>query len=378
MRILIVEDSETDAIVLQHALEKKGHEVTIRYSAEEAVVEIRSCHYPVVICDWELPGQNGVELCRQIRERSASHYTYVIILTSRSEKKFVIEGLAAGADDYLTKPFEPQELFFRVRVAERLLSLQGRDVIIFSLAKLAESRDSDTGAHLERIREYCRLLTELLAATPRFQPILDADFVASIYLTSPLHDIGKVGIPDNILLKPGRLTEAEFEVMKQHALMGGQTLHAAVEKHPEHSYLKMARDIALTHHEKFNGTGYPYGLAGQEIPLCGRIVALADVYDALTSKRVYKNAFSHLKACNIIRCESGTHFDPEIARVFLKHHERFNEIRHAFVEHSEASENAEQLSVEEDSKPAEILKQIVLGSSNTQVSSSAASPANNT
>lgn len=331
MRILIVEDSQTDAVVVQHALEKIGHEVTIKRSAEEAVDAIRTCNYPVVICDWELPGQNGVDLCRSIRDRGTSHYTYVIMLTSRTEKKHVIEGLAAGADDYLTKPFEPQELFFRVRVAERLLSLQGRDVIIFSLAKLAESRDAETGAHLERIREYCRLLTELMMDSPKYSSVVDADFVTTIYLTSPLHDIGKVGIPDHILLKPGKLTADEFEIMKQHAVMGGQTLHAAVEKHPEHSYLKMARDIALTHHEKYNGQGYPYGLAGEEIPLCGRIVALSDVYDALTSKRVYKNAFSHTKACNIIRCEAGSHFDPEIARVFLANHEKFDRIRQRFT-----------------------------------------------
>ena len=267
MKILIVEDSQTDAMVVQHALEHIGHEVTVANTAEQALEKLRHCNYPVVVCDWELPGQNGVDLCRLIRQRMSSYYTYIIMLTSRTEKRYVIEGLAAGADDYLTKPFEPQELFFRVRVAERLLSLQGRDVIIFSLAKLAESRDQETGDHLERMREYCRLLTNLLAETPRYSEAIDADFSASIYLTSPLHDIGKVGIPDNILLKPGRLTPEEFEVMKQHTIFGGETLRAAAEKHPRHSYLSMACDIAMTHHEKFDGTGYPNVLAGVEIPL---------------------------------------------------------------------------------------------------------------
>ena len=331
MKILVVEDSQTDAMVVQHALQHIGHEVTIAATAENALNRLRQCNYPVVICDWELPGQNGDDLCRAIRQRSASYYTYIIMLTSRTEKKFVIEGLAAGADDYITKPFEPEELFFRVRVAERLLSLQGRDVLIFSLAKLAESRDAETGAHLERMREYCRLLTQLMSRTPKFRQIIDADYVGSIYLTCPLHDIGKVGIPDSILLKPGRLTSDEFEVMKRHTEMGGETLNAAAVNYPDHSYLKMARDIALTHHEKFDGTGYPLGLAGMEIPLCGRIVALADVYDALTSKRVYKAAFSHKKACSIIRCESGAHFDPDIARVFLDHAEEFNQIRTSFT-----------------------------------------------
>ena len=169
MKILIVEDSHTDAMVLQHALEHIGHEVTVVTTAEDAMTSLRSTTFPVVICDWELPGLNGDDLCRKIRQRSSINYTYIIMLTSRTEKKYVIEGLAAGADDYLTKPFEPQELFFRVRVAERLLSLQGRDLMIFSLAKLSESRDHETGIHLERMREYCRLLTTLLAKTPRFK-----------------------------------------------------------------------------------------------------------------------------------------------------------------------------------------------------------------
>ena len=332
MKILVVEDSRTDAMVVRHALEHIGHTVTVAATAENAIEKLHQCNYPIVICDWELPGQNGDELCRQIRSRSASNYTYLIMLTSRSEKKHVIDGLAAGADDYLTKPFEPQELFFRIRVAQRLLSLQGRDVIIFSLAKLAESRDVDTGAHLERMREYCRLLTQLLARTPRFRQIIDADYISSIYMTSPLHDIGKVGIPDSILLKSGKLTAEEFEVMKTHTERGCNTLRAAAEKHPDHTYLNMACDIAMTHHEKFDGTGYPRQLAGIEIPLCGRIVAIADVYDALTSKRIYKDAYSHEKSCNIIRCESGSHFDPAIARVFLDNASQFDEIRISFLQ----------------------------------------------
>jgi len=342
MNILVVEDSHTDAMVVGHALETLGHVVTVAATAEEAIEKIHLCNYPVVICDWELPGQNGDELCRLIRHRSASYYTYIIMLTSRTAKKYVIEGLAAGADDYVSKPFEPQELFFRVRVAERLLSLQGRDVIIFSMAKLAESRDVDTGAHLERMREYCLLLTQLLADTPQYSRTIDADFISSIYLTSPLHDIGKVGIPDSILLKDGKLTPEEFEVMKTHAEKGFQTLSAAAEKHPDHTYLDMARNIAMTHHEKFDGTGYPNRLAGTEIPLCGRIVAIADVYDALTSKRVYKNAFTHQKSCNIIRCESGSHFDPEIAKVFLQHSEKFNKIRLSFIENDLANNAPEE------------------------------------
>jgi len=265
-----------------------------------------------------------------IRQRSSSEYQYVIMLSSQVEKHLVVEGLAAGADDYLISPYEPQEMFFRLRVAERLLALQGRDVIIFSLAKLAESRDRETGAHLERMREYCLLLTQLLEKTQQYQDIVDADYIALIYLTSPLHDIGKVGIPDNVLLKPGKLTCEEFEIMKTHTLIGGETLQAAAEKQPGHNYLRMACEIAMTHHEKFDGSGYPNQLVGTQIPLCGRIVAIADAYDALTSKRVYKEAYTHQFACDTIRADAGTHFDPNIAEVFLQHADLFDQIRRSF------------------------------------------------
>ncbi len=332
MQILIVEDSSTDARILQFSLEHYGHKVCAAASAEEALAKLRQGSYPLVISDWELPGSSGIDLVRDIRSRSWNHYTYVIILTSKTEKRFVVEGLAAGADDYLTKPFQPQELFFRIRVAERLLSLQGRDVLIFSLAKLAESRDPETGAHLERIREYCRILTRQLAESPQFAAQIDADYIESIYLTSPLHDIGKVGVPDHVLLKPGKLNDQEFELMKNHALLGGETLQAAAQLHPNHQYLLMARDIALTHHERFDGTGYPYGLSGNDIPLCGRIVAVADVYDALTSKRVYKPAFSHQKAVDIICEESGSHFDPLIVEAFLTCADTFQKIRSELCE----------------------------------------------
>jgi putative two-component system response regulator len=327
MKILIVEDSLTDATMVRFALHSLGHDVNVVETGEDASDWLRRENFDVLITDWELPGISGLDLCRTVRSRPASHYTYIVMLTSRDAKRYVIDGLAAGADDYLTKPFDPQELFFRIRAAERLLSLQGRDVLIFSLAKLAESRDPETGAHLERIREYCRILTKELARQPRFSDVIDADFAEAIYLTSPLHDIGKVGVPDQILLKPGKLTPEEFEVMKRHAELGGQTLAAAAAMHPNHTYLLMARDIAFTHHEKYDGTGYPRGLKGEQIPLCGRIVALADAYDALTSKRVYKDAMSHELTAQIIVEDAGTHFDPAVVDAFLACADEFDRVR---------------------------------------------------
>jgi putative two-component system response regulator len=206
---------------------------------------------------------------------------------------------------------------------------------IFSMAKLAESRDQETGAHLERIREYCRVVADSLSRQKRFRDQMDGDYVQLIYMTSPLHDIGKVGIPDRILLKTGPLSREEFEIMKQHTIVGSRTLEAAASAHPEARFLGMARDIARSHHERFDGSGYPDGLAGESIPLCGRIVALADVYDALTTKRVYKPAFRHEKARAIILQESGTHFDPDVVAAFLDNEDRFVEIRDQFAAREE-------------------------------------------
>ena len=212
---------------------------------------------------------------------------------------------------------------------ERLLGLETRDLLIFALAKLAESRDTDTGAHLERVRTYSRVIAEHLAKQPKYRTQVNSDFVRLIYLTSPLHDIGKVAIPDSVLLKPGSLTHEEFEVMKTHATRGAETLDAALREYPAAHFLRMARDIAASHHEWYDGAGYPQGLAGEQIPLCGRIVALADVYDALTSKRVYKDAFSHEKARTIVIQARGTHFDPDVVEAFLANEQKFMAIQQA-------------------------------------------------
>lgn len=317
MRILVVDDDPVYLDLLEGVLGELGYEVVTADNGREAFDLICQSDLRVVLSDWQMPEMSGIELCSRIRGRHLSAYVYFILLTSLDRTQNVVSGLKAGADDFISKPFDPHELHVRLRAAERVASLESRDLIIFSLAKLAESRDPVTGAHLERIREYCRLLALHLSTTVKYRDQVDSDYVRTIFLTSPLHDIGKVGIPDHVLLKPGRLTPEEFEIMKQHAVIGGQTLDAAVQAHPAAEFLGFARDIAWSHHEKFNGTGYPRGLAGEDIPLCGRIVAVADVYDALTSKRVYKPAFSHEKARGIILEGRGTDFDPQIVDAFL-------------------------------------------------------------
>ena len=202
-----------------------------------------------------------------------------------------------------------------------------REMTIFALAKLAESRDPETGQHLERVRDYARELAEELAANERFADQIDAHFIRLICVTSPLHDVGKVGIPDHVLLKPGRLDDREFAIMKTHCAIGAETLDSALERYPEAEFLRMARDVAACHHERADGQGYPAGLAGEDIPLCARIFALADVYDALVSRRVYKSAFTHEVAKGIVLEGQGTQFDTEVVEAFLRRERAFVRIR---------------------------------------------------
>lgn len=204
-----------------------------------------------------------------------------------------------------------------------------RDSTILALAALAEHRDPDTGAHLERVQEYCRLLAESLGQTPKYMRIIGPPFINTLVRSCPLHDIGKVGIRDDVLLKPGSLSAAEFEIMKQHARIGGDTIQKVIDNGTNQDFLRMGMEIAYHHHEKYNGYGYPDGLAGEEIPLAARIVAVADVYDALTSKRVYKQPMSHEQAVAILHRGMGTHFDPQIVEAFDERAEAFQRIAEA-------------------------------------------------
>ncbi|PLX71128.1 MAG: hypothetical protein C0602_02485 [Denitrovibrio sp.] len=205
-----------------------------------------------------------------------------------------------------------------------------QDVSILSLASLAETRDNETGAHIMRTQRYVLALCEELKDKPSYNEVLSKENIDLIYKSAPLHDIGKVGIPDKILLKPGKLTEDEFKIMRRHPNYGRKALNTSGKMLGNNSFLKFAEEISFTHHEKWNGTGYPRKLKGDEIPISGRIMALADVYDALISKRVYKPAFSHAKAKEIIVNDSGTHFDPVLVDAFLNIEHRFTEIAKEF------------------------------------------------
>jgi len=334
MQVLVVDDNPIAVDMLENTLRRAGYDVVTANSGRAALEILDRGTCQLVITDWEMPEMTGLELCRRIRYLSTLNYIYVILLTARHDASDSIEGMTAGADDFIVKPFQPSELVLRVKAGERLLALETRELLIFALAKLAESRDSDTGAHLERVRTYSRIIAEYLLKLPKYRDQVNAEFVRLIYLTSPLHDIGKVAVPDQILLKPGPLTEEEFEVMKTHTTRGAETLDAALKQYPSARFLRMARDIAASHHEWYDGSGYPRGVAGQAIPLSARIVALADAYDALTSKRVYKDAFTHDKARAAVIKGRGTHFDPDVVDAFLANEMKFIAVQQSLSDES--------------------------------------------
>ena len=258
----------------------------------------------------------------------------------------VLEQVAAGHydvtvpvstnDEFGTMAVRTNEMIRRIR--ERTDELNHtRDVTILTLASLAETRDNETGAHILRTQRYVKALAEQLRTHPRFAATLDEETIDLLYKSAPLHDIGKVGIPDAILLKPGKLTDAEFAIMRGHAKIGADALAIAEKSLGENSFLRIAREIALTHHEKWDGRGYPAGLRGDEIPVSGRLMAVADVYDALISKRVYKPAFSHDKAMAIIREGRGSHFDPDVVDAMNAIEATFRKIAADFSDEPESA-----------------------------------------
>ena len=363
-RILIVDDDELNRRILHEVL-GDDYEVADASSGEDCLSRMRDFGPDLVLLDIMMAGMDGYEACRQIKAAPHGELTLVALVSGRASTSERMRGYEAGADDYIVKPFDHDELAARVRVLFRLRgvltdlaragsevqihnnqleklvrertaeTIETRDVTVFALAKLAESRDPETGEHLERMRRYSQLLAEELAESGPYTGDIDETFLQDLYMSSPLHDIGKVGIPDAILLKPDRLSKSEFEIMQRHSMIGAEALREAAGHTTSGGFLNMAAAIARSHHERFDGSGYPDGLAGRDIPLAGRIVALADVFDALTSVRVYKDAFEIEVARSMIDAETGKHFDPAVVDAFHSQYERFVEIHH---EHSGVKE----------------------------------------
>lgn len=330
MKILIIDDEFVSRKKIERLIQSLGHETVVAENGKEGLEIWENERFRMVITDWIMPEFDGLSLCRKIRESEGGQYTYIIMVTTKNATNDIVAGMDAGADDFISKPFVKEELAVRIRSGERILSLVTKDIVIFSMAKLAESRDPETGQHLERIRYYSKLLAETAAGMDNLSQEINKLFIDNIFMTSPLHDIGKIGIPDSILLKPARLDDREFETMKKHTLIGFNTINEALKKYPKADYLKMSAEIALSHHEKFDGSGYPNGLKENEIPISARIVELADIYDALISKRIYKEAYPSDIARDIIIKGEGTHLDPELVKVFLSVKNKFIEISEQF------------------------------------------------
>jgi len=353
--VLVVDDTEAN-IDLMVATFGDDYDISVALDGETALELVKSVHPDLILLDIMMPGMDGYEVCRRLKANEATRDTPIIFVTALSDSGDETRGLVLGAVDYITKPFKPAIVKTRVRnhlelkrhrdhleelVKERTRELAlTQEVTIESLAVLAEYRDPETGGHIRRTQNYVRILAERLKDEPRFKDVLNDATVDLLYKSAPLHDIGKVGVPDNILLKAGRLTEEEFEEMKKHPIYGRNAIRAAEKRLGSNSFLRLAREIAYSHHEKWNGSGYPQGLKGEEIPVSGRLMALVDIYDALISKRVYKPPFPHKRAVVIIAEGKGSHFDPDIVDAFLELEEKFRQIA---LEHADYEEERQAL-----------------------------------
>lgn len=354
--ILVVDDTP-DNLALMQGLLRERYKVMAANNGERGIKIAQSDHPPdLILLDIMMPGIDGYEVCRRLKADAATRDIPVIFLTAKSEIEDERRGFELGAVDYITKPISPPIVLARVQthlalkasadflrdknefleaeVEKRTREVMAiQDVTIMALTSLAETRDSDTGNHIRRTQNYVRALARKLSLHPRFSAFLTLANINLLFKSAPLHDIGKVGIPDRILLKPGRLTPEEFEIMKTHTTLGRDALeHAEHMLGTEVAFLTLAKEIAYSHQEKWDGSGYPQGLQGDAIPISARLMAVADVYDALISRRVYKEPMPHAQAVDIIRQSAGRHFDPDVAQAFLEIEDTIQAIALAYAD----------------------------------------------
>ncbi|MNX83149.1 Cyclic di-GMP phosphodiesterase response regulator RpfG [compost metagenome] len=354
---LLVVDDTPDNLMLMTDLLKDRYRVKAANSGEKALRVLQGDALPdLILLDVMMPGLSGHEVAQQLKRDPRTRDIPIIFLTAMAATEDEIHGLELGAVDYITKPIRPALVLARVDTQLKLKAAQDflrdhndylereverrtreviaiQDVAIQAMASLAETRDNETGNHIRRTQHYIKVLAEHLRDHPRFSHFLTEDTIALLFKSAPLHDIGKIGIPDHILLKPGRYTEEEFEIMKTHTTLGRDAIqHAEDQLGIRAEFLSLAKEIAYSHQEKWDGSGYPQGLAGDDIPVSARLMAVADVYDALISRRVYKAGMPHAQAVEIIRQGRGTHFDPDICDAFLVCVEQFQTIAERFAD----------------------------------------------
>jgi putative two-component system response regulator len=356
--ILIVDDTPDNIMLLSRLLKDRYNTKVANNGSLALQIAQSTPGLDLILLDVMMPGLDGYETCRQLKANPVTAGIPVIFLTAKNQVEDEAMGLSLGAVDYIAKPVSPPILFARVATQLTLLDarrqlqahnenleklVQDRtaqlalmqEAIIMAMGTLAETRDNAAVSlgdhHIRRTQHYVRALARHLQHHPRFAADLTDENIELLYRSVPLHDIGKVGIPDRILLKPGVLDREEFEVMKLHAVYGRDTI-MLVEKHigGTNGFLMFAREIAHSHQEKWDGSGYPDRLAGEQIPLSARLMAVADVYDALISRRVYKPAFTHQQALDVMRKGRGTHFDPDVLDAFFEIEGQFAAIAEEF------------------------------------------------
>jgi putative two-component system response regulator len=332
--IVVVDDQVQNIELLEAHLVPHGYEIIRAVNGEDALDKLSGNQIDLILLDIMMPGMDGFEVTRRVRQSKKNHLLPVILVTALWETEDRIKGIEAGCDDFISKPIDKLELLARIRsllkvkdyndlmlnyrtelesevtarteqLNQALLRLKTTSLdTIYRLSMASEYKDEDTGAHIKRMSRYSAAVARRMG--------LDENIIETILYAAPMHDLGKIGIPDQILMKPGKLDLAEWKIMKMHTVIGAKILQGS-----DAEFIKLGESIALSHHEKWDGSGYPNGDKGLEIPIAGRIVAIADVFDALTSKRPYKEPFSIEKSLAIVKEERGTHFDPNVVDAFF-------------------------------------------------------------
>ena len=355
--VLVVDDTETNREILAATLDK-DYKVRVAADGKSALKIIEEKTPDLVLLDIRMPEMDGYEVCKRLKADPNTHDIPVMFITGMNQLEDKTLGFKLGAVDYITKPFEIFEVKARVKthlvnilakkvLEKRTLNLEEevkirtrelsltQGITIECIASLAETRDPETGGHIKRTKEYVKALAEHLKNHPKYSDFLDDETIDLLHMSAPLHDIGKVGVPDRILLNSKELSPDDWVIMKKHSVYGRDALLAAEAQLGENSFLRYAQEIAYSHHERWDGAGYPQGLKGEEIPISGRLMALADVYDALISKRVYKDPMPHAKAVEIIKENKGKQFDPDVVDAFLELEDKFRAIALEFADYDE-------------------------------------------
>ena len=336
--VLVIDNNVTNLKFAEKIL-KPYYKVSLLISGAQTLKFISKDKPDLILLDINMPDMDGYETLTKIRENPKFKNIPVMFLTTLSHSESELRGIELGAVDVIIKPFTPQIMLNRVKMhlefSEYKNDLENKvnektemieylqDVMMLSFAELVEFRDENTGGHVKRTAEYVKILTEEIVESGLYNDILTPEYISDIVRSAPLHDVGKIGINDATLLKVGALDDEEFEYMKNHTELGGQTLQKMINETSGESFLHIAKDMAHYHHERWDGSGYPCGLKGEEIPISARIMAVADVYDALTTKRPYKEAFEHEVALKIIIDGKGKSFDPKIIDIFEEIHYKF-------------------------------------------------------